>query len=299
MNDPPALRLPVYRPNFPNPDRMFAYLKRSYQAERFTNRGPLVEELERRLSAVMGKGEQVVTVTGSGTAALEASILATAGRATEVRPYAFVPSYTFVATALAAERCGYTPFVLDIDPATWSMSPETVINHPMFDRAGVVVPVAPYGRRFSQEPWARLAVDSGVPVVIDAAASFDTLASSPDVAAGPLPVVLSFQATKAFSSGEGGAVVWNEIDGLMRVAQAVNFGFLGQRESASSGTNGRMSELHAAAGLAMLDEWPDKRSVPQPNRRGVQAKGRSPRSPRSPGYLSGAGRQLLPVRDGV
>ena len=29
-----------------------------------------------------------------------------------------MPSYTFAATALAAEHCGYTPYFLDIDPET-------------------------------------------------------------------------------------------------------------------------------------------------------------------------------------
>ena len=68
-------------------------------------------------------------------------------------------------------------------------------------------------------------------------------------------MAVSFQATKPFSTGEGGAVIWKDADGLMAVARAINFGFLGTRESKSPSFNGKMSEFHAAVGNASLDAW--------------------------------------------
>ena len=68
-------------------------------------------------------------------------------------------------------------------------------------------------------------------------------------------MAVSFQATKSLSTGEGGAVIWNDADGLMAVTRAINFGFLGTRESQSPSFNGKMSEFHAAVGNASLDAW--------------------------------------------
>jgi dTDP-4-amino-4,6-dideoxygalactose transaminase len=48
-------------------------------------------------------------------------------------------------------------------------------------------------------------------------------------------------------------VIWSDIGGLARVVQALNFGFLGTRECRGAGFNGKMSEYHAAVGLAALD----------------------------------------------
>jgi dTDP-4-amino-4,6-dideoxygalactose transaminase len=40
-----------------------------------------------------------------------------------------------------------------------------------------------------------------------------------------------------------------------RIGQALNFGFSGSRDSATASLNGKLSEYHAAVGLAELDEW--------------------------------------------
>jgi dTDP-4-amino-4,6-dideoxygalactose transaminase len=224
----------------------------------YTNRGPLVVELERRLSLLFGAGSENVVTASSGTSAIEGAILASAGRATAQRPFALVPAYTFVGTAVAVERCGYLPYLVDIDAKSWTISPARLFDHRMLPRTGVVVPVAPYGRAPSQASWAEFTRRTGIPVVIDAAAAFEAVVADPDGTVGAVPMALSFQATKPFSTGEGGAVVWSDADGLARVVGCLNFGFRRARDSESPGTNGKMSEYHAAVGLAALDEWEAK-----------------------------------------
>jgi len=245
--------IPVYRALLPRAAQLLPYLERIDANRWYTNRGELVKLLEARLSERFARAN--VMSAANGTVAIEAAILATAGRATPQRPLAIMPSYTFVATAMAVEACGYRPYLVDIDPQTWSLASTMLAGHPALARAGVVVPVAPYGRAIAQEDWVAFQQHTGIPVVIDGAASFEALLADPERTTGAIPVTLSFQSTKAFSSGEGGAVVWSDDDGLKRIAQALNFGFLYKRESTSAGTNGKMSEYHAAVGLAALDEW--------------------------------------------
>lgn len=256
-NGASSSRLPVYRALLPRTERLVPYLERMDTNRWYSNRGELVQLLEQRLRAWLGTP---VITAANGTAAIEAAILATAGRATAARPLALLPAYTFVATAAAVEACGYRPYLLDVDAATWSLASDGLAQHGALERAGVVVPVAPYGRAIEQQPWAAFRAQTGVPVVIDAAAGIEAIAAAAD-AAGSVPVTLSFQSTKTFSTGEGGAVVWSDEDGLKRIARALNFGFLYKRESTSAGLNGKLSEYHAAVGLAALDEWGTTRAA--------------------------------------
>jgi dTDP-4-amino-4,6-dideoxygalactose transaminase len=172
-----------------------------------------------------------------------------------------MPAYTFVATAVAAELCGYQPYFVDIHDDTWLLEPEAIYWNPVLARTGVVLPVATYGRPVSQQPWLRFRESTGIPVVIDGAASFEGVTSAADPALGALPVALSFHATKSFGVGEGGCVVSTDLRAAVRVTEALNFGFYGSREARVASTNGKLSEYHAAVGLAELDSWPEKRAL--------------------------------------
>jgi dTDP-4-amino-4,6-dideoxygalactose transaminase len=69
---------------------------------------------------------------------------------------------------------------------------------------------------------------------------------------------MSFHATKCFATGEGGAVVSTDVELTQKVTQALNYGFYGDHDSRAASTNGKMSEYHAAIGLAELDLFPEK-----------------------------------------
>ncbi len=95
-------------------------------------------------------------------------------------------------------------------------------------------------------------------MVIDGAASFAALAASGAEFLGEIPVAVSFHATKSFATGEGGAIATGDAAFGRRVGQALNFGIDTIRDCRLASTNGKMSEYHAAVGLAELDEWPEK-----------------------------------------
>ncbi|MEM9761405.1 MAG: DegT/DnrJ/EryC1/StrS family aminotransferase [Pseudomonadota bacterium] len=243
----------VCRPRLPDADRLLPYLRLIDGTRWYTNFGPLARRFETRLAALIGTPAHAVRSASSGTAALELAIMATAGPAREARPYALVPSLTFAATALAAERMGYRPWIVDVDPESWALDPNALADHPALDRTGVIVPVAACGRAPDMAALERLARATGVPVVLDAAAAAEAFLSGDAHVSATVPAVLSLHATKAFSTGEGGAVLWDDPDGQERVTRAANFGFDGGREATAPGTNAKLSEYHAAVGLAMLD----------------------------------------------
>jgi dTDP-4-amino-4,6-dideoxygalactose transaminase len=196
--------------------------------------------------------------TAKALAAIIGAILATAGRATTARPLAALPAYTFVGSAVAVEQCGYVPLLVDVDPHTWQLDAAAIAAHPRRDEIGLVLPVAPYGLPVVQAPWLDLRAATGIGVVIDAAAAFDTMEHG--AGAGPLPVALSFHATKAYATGEGGAVFCHDRAQAVAVTRALNFGFYADRNSRGPSSNGKMSEYHAAVGHAELDGWAGKRA---------------------------------------
>jgi dTDP-4-amino-4,6-dideoxygalactose transaminase len=252
--------LPVCRPQLPPAAALSAYLQESDAARHYTNRGPLVQRLEARLVSRLGLASDTVRTASNGTSAIEVAILAAAGPASEARPYALIPSYTFAATALAAERCGYKPLFCDVDPVTWAMDLAAAARHPLLDKIGLILLVAPYGRRPQIRQAEALYSATGIAVVVDAAACFEHLLDDPSLVSATVPMTISFHATKTFSTGEGGAVLWNNPAGQALVVQAANFGFNYSRRSETAGTNAKMSDLHAAVGLAMLDTFEQRRA---------------------------------------
>ena len=258
QDEPVKPSLPVLRPHLPSADRVLPYLRMIDESRVYSNFGPLNAQLETRLAMHLGLSPGSVTTASSGHAALLAAILAGTGRAKADRPLALIPAYTFVATAAAVEQAGYQPFLIDVDPESWMLDPQSLLRLPELGRVGLVVPVSAYGRPVEMQPWQAFHEESGIDVVIDGAAAFDTIAGHVPRHVGPLPLALSFHATKAFGTGEGGAVLSTDAGLIARVARSLNFGFSGSRDSASASTNGKMSEYHAAVGLAELDGWDDK-----------------------------------------
>jgi len=273
----PAEPIPVLRPLLPCADRILPYLRRIDETRLYSNHGPLSLELERRLAEALGLPPGGLVTASSGTAALVGAILASAGRASPDRPLAIIPAFTFAATAAAVEQCGYRPYLADVGAESWMLDPARLVDHPKREQLGLVVPVATFGRPVPQEPWRRFRATSGIPVVIDGAASFAGLAERPGEFLGAIPVAISFHATKAFATGEGGAVATIDTDLALRSGQALNFGVSGIRDCRMASTNGKMSEYHAAVGLAELDFWPEKlaafRTVAERYRQAVAAAG--------------------------
>ncbi len=249
---------PVLRPRLPDADRLLPYLRQIDDNRIYANFGPLALALAERLGRRFSlRGENVIT-TASGTAALIGAILGSVGRAGKERPLALVPGYTFVATAIAVEACGYQPLFADLGEGHLLLEPADVLHHPLLEKIGLVVPVGAFGCGVAQARWRRFRDETGINVVIDGAACFEAVSRAPGDFLGDIPVAISFHATKSFAAGEGGCVVTSELDAAQGIAMALNFGFFGARLCRSASINGKMSEYHAAVGLAELDGWNEK-----------------------------------------
>lgn len=243
--------LAVARPRLPPAEAILPYLQRIDEARWYSNFGPLLTELEGRLAERLRPASHVLTVSNATqalTLALQAMDLPAGG-------HVVLPAWTFVATAHAVVQAGLRPWFVDVDPQTWMLDPAAVaaLAPELRREACAVIPVCAFGALPDLAAWRAFREATGVPVLIDAAAAFDTLADA------RLPAVVSLHATKALGLGEGGYLATEDAALAARVRQLTTFGFKGSRESLVTATNAKLSEYTAAVGLAALDAWPADR----------------------------------------
>jgi len=245
--------IPVMRPMLPAAERLLPYLKQIDSARIYSNFGPLALAFERRLAAHFGQPEAAVTTVANATLGLALALLAQ-----QVRPGALcmLPAWTFVASAHDVRLAGLVPYFAAVDARTWGLdaasAAELLARAPA--QVGAVMPVAPFGQPIDFVAWDRFRASTGIPVVIDAAAGFDSLAPS------ETPAVVSLHATKALGVGEGGFVASTDQSLIAEIRTRANFGFRGGRTAVAAAMNAKLSEYHAAVGLAALDEWPQARA---------------------------------------
>jgi dTDP-4-amino-4,6-dideoxygalactose transaminase len=257
-------RIPLLVAQLPDADALLPYLRQIDANRWYTNFGPLAMQLEQRFAASFAPTLTAPTAitAASGTAGLELVL-----GALELPPGSSVllPALTFVATATAVIRAGYQPLIGDVDASTWLLTPETAREYAAIHRVAAVMPVATFGNPQDVEAWDAFVVDTGIPVVIDAAGAYGNQRIGRHC-----HVVFSLHATKALAAGEGGLVVSHDTELAARVRRLSNFGIDLERGSQVfvAGENGKLSEYHAAVAHAALDQWP----VMVERRRAVQAR---------------------------
>ena len=252
QSDPPGeLRIPVARPRLPTAAQIAPYLRRIDDAQWYSNSGPLVHELEARLAQHCGPGADAASVCNA-TIGLTLALLAH-----DLPPgqLCMVPAWTFAATAHAVELAGLVPWIVDVAPESWALEATAARD---FLRAApgpvaAIMPVSPFGAPLDFAPWEEFREETGLAVVVDAAAAFDTIRAS------EIPTVVSLHATKLLGAGEGGFVVSTSASFAEGIRKRMNFGFWNSRESKVRSLNGKVSEYTAAVGLSALDRWPETR----------------------------------------
>lgn len=249
--------LPVARPRLPPAARVLPYLREIDANGWYSNHGPLTRRFQAGLAGHWGIEAGQLTLLANATAALTLALLA-CGAAPGSR--CLMPSWTFAASAGAVRAAGLVPHFTDVRRDTWAPDPAEVQALALAGGVGAILVVAPFGAPLDILAWDAVQAATGVPVVIDAAAAFDTLRAGGPMALGACPMAVSLHATKVFGIGEGGALLSRDPRLLERVRRLANFGFLGTREAALPGVNAKLSEYAAAIGLAGLETWRDTRA---------------------------------------
>ena len=243
MSDP----IYVTRPYLPPLEEFLPLLEQIWSTRVLTNSGPFHVRLEERLRGLF-EVEHVSLVT-NGMLALSAAIDAS-GIAGEV----ITTPYSFVATTHAVKMGRLEPVFVDVRPDDLNIDADK-IEAAITPRTAAIVAVHVYGNPCKVDRIEEIARRHGLKVIYDAAHAFGvryrgrSLLSYGDFA------TLSFHATKAFNTFEGGAIVSADARGKSGIDSIRNFGIADEVTIPAVGTNAKMSEFNAALGLLQLDHF--------------------------------------------
>jgi perosamine synthetase len=211
--------------------------------------GPKVKEFEDRIAGYVGVKHAIAV--NSGTAALDVAL-----KCLKIQPAdeVIVPAMTYIATAHAVCYQGAIPIFADIDPRTFTIDPEK-IEEKITKKTKCIIPVDYAGQGPDYDRIRKIAQKHHLYVVEDGAPGlFGKYKGKPLCSMGDISIT-SFHVAKIVSTIEGGMIFTNN-DEYNRMARIIRW----QGEDPNKkyyhpmlGFNFRMTDLHAAIGLAQTE----------------------------------------------
>jgi dTDP-4-amino-4,6-dideoxygalactose transaminase len=237
---------PIYvtRPDLPSLEDFIPYLREIWDSKILTNGGPFHQNFEEALCKYLGV--KYIALFTNATIGL-----VTALQALRITGEVITTPYSFVATAHSLLWNGIKPVFVDIDPHTLNMDPSK-IEAAITPQTTAIMPVHCYGHPCDVDEIRVIADTYGLKVIYDAAHAFGVECHCGSVLQHGDLSVLSFHATKVFTTFEGGAIVCPDEKTRQRINYLKNFGFADEVTVVAPGINGKMSEFNAALGLLQL-----------------------------------------------
>nr|WP_315182235.1 DegT/DnrJ/EryC1/StrS family aminotransferase [uncultured Flavobacterium sp.] len=219
-------------------------VQRAWDNEWLTNRGELVVELEDKLKEYLAVSNIIITTNGTIPLLIALKLL---GKRGEIITTPF--SYVATTAAIVWENC--TPVFVDIHPEYLTID-ETKIEAAITNKTTAILATHVFGNPCNVEAIEVIAKKHNLKVIYDAAHSFGVAYKNKSLFEYGDISTCSFHATKLFHTGEGGAMFTNDADLQHKLFYSHNFGHNGPLDFHGLGINGKMSELQAAMGLAVL-----------------------------------------------
>lgn len=238
---------PVYvtQPFLPPLGEFMPYLQEIWNAKMITNGGPFHQRLESALAEYLGVKH--LALFANGTLGL-----LTALQALRVTGEVITTPYSFAATAHSVLWNGLEPVFADVCPVTCNLDPDA-IEAAITPRTTAIMPVHCYGTPCDVQRIERIADTYGLKVIYDAAHAFGVQHKGQSLLNWGDLSVLSFHATKVFTTIEGGAIVCPDAKTKQRIDYLKNFGIADEVTVMAPGINGKMNEVQAAFGLMQLN----------------------------------------------
>ena len=213
----------------------------------------MVKRLESAFAEVC-EVPHAIAVT-SGTTALVAAL-----QALEIGPgdEVITSPFTFVATINAVLEAGATARFADIDPITYTTTPEEVTQR-LSDRTRAVLPVHLYGHPADMDGAAALAADHGLKLVEDACQAHGARLNGRRTGSLGEFAAFSFYPAKNLGAyGDAGMLTTNDAELASRVRMMRNYGQRHKYEHVTMAWNRRLDTIQAAVlrvKLRHLDTW--------------------------------------------
>lgn len=232
-----------------------AYVTEAVSTGWISSAGKYVKAFEEAFAQYCGVKHGIAVC--NGTVALHLALVALGvGKGDEV----IIPDFTMMASALAVCYTGAMPVFVDADADTWNISPAAVAAK-ITPRTKVVMPVHIFGNPCDMTALESICADKDIILMEDAAEAHGAAFGGKRAGALSRIAGFSFFANKNVTTGEGGMVVTDDDDLAQACRYYKNLCFpLDAPRTylhADIGFNYRMSNIHAAIGLAQTERADD------------------------------------------
>lgn len=249
-------RVTVTKPFLPPFEEYMSYVKDVYKTGILTGQavsGPMGQQLETKLKEFLKvQNFQIVT---NGTIALQFAL-----RALDITEGEIITTpFTYVATtsSIMWEHC--KPVYCDIEDHNFMMDPNK-IEALITSNTKAIMPVHVFGYACDVDAIQKIADKYNLKVIYDAAHAFGSVYKGKSLTSYGDVSTLSFQATKIFHTGEGGACICKDEEVHKNLDLAKHFG-LSSEGLVALGINGKQEEFNAALGLAVFNHLDEIFSV--------------------------------------
>ncbi len=234
----------VTQPSLPELKNFIPYLEEIWENKWLTNNGKFHNELEERLCEYLGV--KYLSLFSNGTLAL-----ITALQTLRITGEVITTPYSFVASTHAIHWNGIKPVFCDIEPKYMTLDANK-IESAITPKTTAILPVHIYGNPCDVEKISKIADTYGLKVIYDACHAFGVNLNNDSILNFGDLSVLSFHATKVFTTFEGGAIICHDSKTKKRIDFLKNFGFADEVTVVAPGINAKMNEVQAAFGLLQL-----------------------------------------------
>lgn len=245
-----ALKIPVCSPLLSGNEA--TYVSDAVSSGWISSSGKYVTEFEQKFAEYCGVKHGIAVC--NGTVSLHLALVALGiGEGDEV----IIPDFTMAACAFSVCYTGAKPVFVDADVNTWNID-SAKIEEKISSRTKAIMPVHIFGNPCDMQSIRNIAEHYNLLVLEDAAQAHGASYNGAPVGSIGEIASFSFFANKNITTGEGGMVVTDsdELADRCRYYKNLCFPLHGARNylHENIGFNYRMSNLHAAVGLAQVEK---------------------------------------------
>ena len=234
----------VTQPSLPPLEEYTQLLKGAWESGILTHNGPLVQQFEKSLQHTLGVSRFITVI--NGTIALQMAI-----RALELKGDIITTPFSWVATVSAIKYEGCTPVFCDINPRTLNID-VTKIEALITKDTVAIMPVHVFGTPCDVNAIEAIAKKHGLKVIYDAAHAISSTCNEESVLKYGDISATSLHGTKLLNTAEGGGCITENTDLAKKLERIRFFGHNDAKDVVEDGFNGKMTEVHAALGIANL-----------------------------------------------
>lgn len=218
--------------------------------------GKEVEAFEKEFADYLGAKHGIAVI--NGTAALDVALKALKIKSGDE---VITTPFTFIASVNSILFQGARPVFADIDPKTYNLDPNDVLEK-INEKTKAIVVVHLYGQPADMKAFKEIAEDHGLYLIEDCAQAHGAEFEGQKVGTFGDIAAFSFYPTKNITTGEGGMVVTSDEELAKRAKLIRNHGQAEKYLHVELGYNLRMTNIAAAIGrvqLKKLDKWNERR----------------------------------------